>query len=340
MNEIKNRLTQLLNEYYALGINRQIDHDKFYLYSLVTHSTAIEGSTVTEIENQLLFDEGISAKGRPMVEQLMNLDLKTAYELSKSLASEHTPFVVNMLKQLSAVVMKNTGSEYNTPLGQFNSANGDLRLLNVTAGVGGKSYMDYAKVPSQLEKFCKIVNDRRTILLKSEDCIEKYLFSFDAHYLLVTIHPWADGNGRMSRLIMNHLQFEFGLIPTKVNKENKANYIQALIDSREQESFEPFRLFMLREHISNLKAEIENYKKSNKFDLINANSDLINKEIDPIKVRLLEEIKRDGTRNYEEFSSILGVSEATIKRRLNNLKAEGIIERIGSNKKGYWRIIE
>ena len=52
------------------------------MYSLITHSTVIEGSTVTEIENQLLFDEGISAKGRSVIEQLMNLDLKAAYEQS------------------------------------------------------------------------------------------------------------------------------------------------------------------------------------------------------------------------------------------------------------------
>ena len=61
---LQERLIQLLDEYKRLGIAEQIDYDKFYLYSLITHSTAIEGSTVTEIENQLLFDEGISVKGR------------------------------------------------------------------------------------------------------------------------------------------------------------------------------------------------------------------------------------------------------------------------------------
>lgn len=58
-----------------LGISKQIDYDKFYLYSIITHSTAIEGSTVTEVEAQLLFDEGIAAKGKSIIEQLMNLDL-------------------------------------------------------------------------------------------------------------------------------------------------------------------------------------------------------------------------------------------------------------------------
>lgn len=56
-----------------------MDYQKFYLYSIVTNSTAIEGSTVTEIENQLLFDEDIAAKGRSLTEQMMNVDLKDAY---------------------------------------------------------------------------------------------------------------------------------------------------------------------------------------------------------------------------------------------------------------------
>ena len=42
----------------------------------MTHSTAIECSTVTEIENQLLFDDGIAAKGRSLTGQMMNIDLK------------------------------------------------------------------------------------------------------------------------------------------------------------------------------------------------------------------------------------------------------------------------
>lgn len=101
MKTIHNSISELekvLQEYKQLGIQDQIDHKKFYLYSIITHSTAIEGSTVTEIENQLLFDEGITAKGKPMVEQLMNLDLKQAYEQSMIWASEHHSFSIQMLK--------------------------------------------------------------------------------------------------------------------------------------------------------------------------------------------------------------------------------------------------
>ena len=65
------QIKEALKAYLASGVEDQVDYQKFYLYSIVTHSTAIEGSTVTEIENQLLFDEGIAAKGRSMTEQMI-----------------------------------------------------------------------------------------------------------------------------------------------------------------------------------------------------------------------------------------------------------------------------
>jgi len=60
----KEQLLLLLQKHKELGISEQIDYEKFYLYSIITHSTAIEGSTVSEVEAQLLFDEGITAKGK------------------------------------------------------------------------------------------------------------------------------------------------------------------------------------------------------------------------------------------------------------------------------------
>ena len=86
--------------------------------------------------------------------------------------------------------------------------------------------------------------------------------SFDVHFHLVTIHPWADGNGRMSRLLMNQLQFEFGIILININKEHKAKYIEALIATRENDDMETFRNFMFDEHIRNLEQMIHNYQSS------------------------------------------------------------------------------
>ena len=262
----KRKFLDILEEHNRLGFQKQIDYNKYYLYSIVTHSTAIEGSTMTEVDNQLLFDEGLTAKGKNIIEQNMNLDLKAAYERSMELGEGHTPFSIGILKHLASLVMRRTGGEVNGLAGSFDSSRGDLRLVNVTAGAGGKTYMNFQKVPYKLEDFCREVNERRKELLEDPDIYEQYKLSFIAHLRLVTIHPWVDGNGRMSRLIMNHLQHEFGLVPSKVLKENKGDYIEALKKSQEEESEVPFLEFMFEEHARNLQKEIENYKLSMEND--------------------------------------------------------------------------
>ena len=258
----KRKFLDILEEHNRLGFQKQIDYNKYYLYSIVTHSTAIEGSTMTEVDNQLLFDEGLTAKGKNIIEQNMNLDLKAAYERSMELGEGHTPFSIGILKHLASLVMRRTGGEVNGLAGSFDSSRGDLRLVNVTAGAGGKTYMNFQKVPHKLEDFCREVNERRKELLEDPDIYEQYKLSFIAHLKLVTIHPWVDGNGRMSRLIMNHLQHEFGLVPSKVLKENKGDYIEALKKSQEEESEVSFLELMFEEHARNLQKEIENYKLS------------------------------------------------------------------------------
>lgn len=64
-------IEELYKEFQQLGISQSVDYEKYYLYSLITHSTAIEGSTLTEMDAQLLFDEGVTAKGKPLVYHLM-----------------------------------------------------------------------------------------------------------------------------------------------------------------------------------------------------------------------------------------------------------------------------
>lgn len=48
----------------------------------------------------------------------------------------------------------------------------------------------------------------------------------------------------MSRLLKNQLQFEFGIIPTNINKDRKAEYIESLIATRENDDIELFRNFI------------------------------------------------------------------------------------------------
>lgn len=326
-----NKLEMLVTRYRALQIDKQIDYDKFYLYSLVTHSTAIEGSTITELENQIMFDHGVSLKGKSIEEQSMNLDLKEAYEKAIELARSHAPITIEMLVSLSAMVMKNTGREYKTMLGEFSSARGELRLLNVTAGVGGRSYMNYSKVPVKLAEFCKQLNEARE-KASGKSIDELYQLTFDAHYHLVTIHPWADGNGRMARLVMNMLQMEFGLVPTKILRGDKEEYIKALVATREDDDLSIFRSFMSAMMERNLSAEINAYLQS-------VGEPEEDKE-KPLKSRekIIALLAEDGKLSAMALAGKIGITAKAVEKHLARLKADGIIERIGSAKGGQWKV--
>lgn len=326
---MKSRLQQLIEQYRLLGIDRQIDYDKFYLYSLVTHSTAIEGSTITELENQIMFDHGVSIKGKSLEEQSMNLDLKAAYDKAIEYARNHAPVTVELLRGLSALVMKNTGKEYKTALGDFSSAKGEIRLLNVTAGIGGRSYMSYNKVPAKLEEFCRNLNEsRKRASAMSVD--ELYAITFDAHYDLVTIHPWADGNGRMARLVMNMLQFEFGLIPTKILTEDKEEYIKALVETREEEDIQIFRTFMTSVMEKNLTSEIESFLKST------GESEMADGKPLKTRDRILALLAEDGRQSAASLSEKLGITSKAVEKQLAKLKDEGLISREGPARGGSW----
>ena len=337
MSVMINKLEQLVTRYRELGIDGQIDYEKFYLYSLITHSTAIEGSTITELENQIMFDHGVSLKGKSIEEQSMNLDLKLAYEKAIELAKLHKPFTIDMLISLSALVMKNTGREYNTALGVFSSARGELRLLNVTAGIGGRSYMNYSKVPAKLAEFCERLNSERAKASRmSVD--ELYQLTFDAHYNLVTIHPWADGNGRMARLVMNMLQFEFGLIPTKILKEDKEEYIKALVATREDDDLDIFRRFMADMMEENLRNEIASYLYSIGVQYSGEKTKEGREKLTKSREKIVELLAENGKLSAAALAGKIGISAKAIEKHLARLKADGIIERIGPAKGGYWRV--
>ena len=335
----KNDLTSLINRYHELGIDNQIDYQKFYLYSIITHSTAIEGSTVTEIENQLLFDKGITAKGRTIEEQMMNLDLKKASEKSIEYANNHADISINLLKELSSLVMKNTGSSYQTVLGNFSSANGDLRLLNVTAGIGGRSYMSFTKVPTRLQAFCDEMNEARQHL-DSKNLEALYDLSFDAHYGLVTIHPWADGNGRMARLLMNQIQFEFGAIPSKVLKEDKEEYVKSLSQSQETGDSRFFKDFMHHSLRKNLQKEIDEFLRSTEMggEKTKMGGEK-GKRGEKTRDTILRTIKENPQITMVELAEKTGISAKAIEKQIARLKKDSLLVRVGPDKGGHWEVV-
>ena len=341
-------LIDILNEYNRLGIRNQLDYEKFYLYSIITHSTAIEGSTVTEVEAQLLFDEGITSGKRTIAEQMMNLDLKVAYEYGIQWIKGHKPITVDWLVTLASKVMSHTGGEYHSIGGNFSAAKGELRKLNVTAGLGGKSYMSYQKVPARLAEFCDNLNIRRKNI-DASDVLSVYDLSFWAHYELVTIHPWADGNGRTSRLLMNLLQIEFDVIPSKVLKDDKSQYIQALIDSRENNDISIFIDCMTQLHSRHLQTDIDQYilstgekmvdKQQLKDELTEKTREKSKETREKTREKIVKTIGQNPSITTNELSEMLGITVKGVEWQLKQLKSQGIIRRVGADRGGYWEVV-
>lgn len=345
------RIVEALKAYLASGVEEQVDYQKFYLYSIVTHSTAIEGSTVTEIENQLLFDEGISAKGRSLTEQMMNVDLKDAYLHAFKIAIESPTYTPRLLQQLSALVMRRTGSEYSMMAGCFDSSKGESRLCNVSAGIGGRSYLAYNKVPRAVDDFCRWLNEE---VAKADrtDVAACYRLSFEAHFRLVTIHPWVDGNGRTTRLVMNMIQRQLGLVPSIVRKEDKGEYIQSLVDSREYDDSSIAQDVMLRHHIANLNCRVMQYQGSDSVNVGVNNEDVgvnvgVNNEDVGVNVgvkltatqrMIYELIQTNPDITHSEMAQTLSITAKTAERATKSLREYGLLAREGSDKTGRWII--
>ncbi len=251
-------LDKLNKEYKNLNLQDVIDYDKFCIISIVWHSTKIEGCSLTETDTKVLLENDITAAGKPLKDHLMIKDHFAAFQFIKEQAKMKRKLSVEFIQEICGLVMKNTGSSTNTVLGNFDTSKGDLRLAQVY--VDKKYFPDYKKVPRLLEQFCNSINEKID-LVKDTEILK---LAADVHYNFVNIHPFGDGNGRTSRLLMNYIQQYHNEPLIKIFTEDRAEYIDALNETEEKENLGIFREFIGKQEVKFLKAEIDKYKKLNK----------------------------------------------------------------------------
>jgi len=251
----------LIDKFQSLNLSAIIDFDKFNGYAITHHSTTIEGSTLTEIETRLLLDEGITPAGKPLLHSLMVQDHYNALLFVIQKAKEKIAVTPEFIQQINAAVMKQTGSIYQTVFGELDAGKGVFRKGNVSAG--NTYFVGYEKVGPLVKKLCDEVNKK---IVAANTIIEKLNICFDAHFDLVTIHPFYDGNGRTSRLLMNYLQHYFNLPLSIVFKEDKAAYFEALQQTRKEEDIAIFQKFMYAQYAKYLQLEIEKFEQLQKND--------------------------------------------------------------------------
>lgn len=251
-------LNKLNKEYKDLNLQDVIDYDKFCVISIVWHSTKIEGCSLTETDTKVLLENDITAAGKPLKDHLMIKDHFAAFQFIKEQAKLKRKLSIEFIQEIGGFVMKHTGSFTNTVLGNFDTSKGDLRLAQVY--VDKKYFPDYQKVPDLLEQLCKSVNEK---IDKVKDT-EILKLAADLHYNFVNIHPFGDGNGRTSRLLMNYIQLYHNEPLIKIFTEDRAEYIDALNETEEKENLEIFREFIGKQETKFLKIEIDKHKNLNK----------------------------------------------------------------------------
>ena len=124
----------------------------------------------------------------------------------------------------------------------------------------------------------------------------------------------------MARLIMNHVQFEFGLVPAKVLKEDKGDYINAT----------HFCDFMAEEMIKTLSTYIESFLKSMEDG---REKTTVGRE------KILALIKEHPEYSARKLAEAIGITPKAVEKQLTNLKAAGAIRRDGPDKGGRWVIL-
>lgn len=186
-------MESLIIKYKNLGISDVLHYEKFNLISISHHSTKIEGSTLTELETQILLDDGLTPKGKPLNDTLMVMDHFKALHFIIDKARNKATVSTEFVKEINSCVMKSTGGVYNTILGEIDASKGMFRKGNVTAGIS--YFPNYDKVEKLTSELVIYIKTKMADNLSIDDQLN---LSFDAHFNLVSIHPFYDGNGRTS----------------------------------------------------------------------------------------------------------------------------------------------
>lgn len=239
-------------EFTKAGIVETINYDLFNIFLLTHHSTKIEGSTLSELDTRLLLEKGITPGGKPLEHSNMVKDHFDALLFIIKTAKVKEAITERLIKTIGAMVNRTTGKVTNTALGSFDDSKGEYRLSNAFAGTD--YFLEFSKIPEHVKNLCA---ELQLQINKVNTVDSIYNLSFDAHYYLVEIHPFGDGNGRTSRLLMNYIQAYHNMPLIPVFAEDKKDYILALKASRSTGNTIAIREFMADQAVKYFKHEIK-----------------------------------------------------------------------------------
>ncbi|MDR3134142.1 MAG: Fic family protein [Prevotellaceae bacterium] len=193
-------------------------------------SNRIEGNTLTLQETALVVSEGVTIGGKSMREHLEAINHAQAIEFIKETAAADIDITERTVKEIHAIILHGINREQ---AGQYR---------NVPVMIVGSRHtppQPYLIAP-QMEQF---IRDYQSM---EKNATHPILVAAFLHDELVKIHPFIDGNGRTSRLLMNLYLLSKGYTITALKGDNEAKqaYYTALEQSHVDDNSEPFNLLV------------------------------------------------------------------------------------------------
>lgn len=199
-------------------------YEKDFELRFTHNSTAIEGNTLTLMETKVVLEDGVSIGGKELREIYEVINHKKAYEYVKKCIAENKLLTENIVKDLHAILTENiiVGGIYR---------NQEVRISGAgfTPPAGNEMYM-------QIKGFYEDI--------KSKSDLNPIELAAWTHAEFVRIHPFIDGNGRTSRLLMNYQLMSQGFLPVSVDKEKRLDYYNALEQYAVNGDLQPFADFV------------------------------------------------------------------------------------------------
>ncbi|WP_285023589.1 Fic family protein [Lactococcus garvieae] len=252
-NEIDQLKTEMDN-YRPLSLTEVKEIERQKKMDHIWSSSAIEGNTLTKYETISFLETGLTVSGKPIKDYLEILDLNEAFDFVKELSTQDIQYTLVDIMDINRISTLKTS----TSLGEA----GKLRRIDVWPnGFPEEKYVSPSKIKDEMKAFLKWYNEDKTL-----HPVEKAALT---HFKLVSIHPFIDGNGRTSRLLMNMELMKHGypIINIQPDKESRQAYMEALQVGRNTNDTTKF-VKLVSEYVkSELSERIEILKFNQKEDI-------------------------------------------------------------------------
>lgn len=236
--KLSNTLQELLNEIDTLKkiVDQKRSNDSFRITQALEleytfESNRIEGNTLTLREIDLVVNEGLTVSGKSMREHLEAINHQEAIGYIKQLTERGFSFNERELLTIHNLILR----------GIIPEDAGRYRRVQVM--IKGSNHMPPQPylVPKEMEDYFLWYETQKSKL-------HPVILAAEMQERLVNIHPFIDGNGRTSRLVMNLILLQHGYVIANIkgDYETRISYYQALEIAQTKKNKEDFLLFIAK----------------------------------------------------------------------------------------------